>query len=513
LTIKNLKGSITAAASLTLIVVTMTGCRPTSTPTQNQAEAQMETTDTRIGKLSFPNGFPTEDTTRKVFDEMDFQRAVQAYLWAYPAVSFESIRIGTKRDLGADLGDMVIADNFADPKGVWLTANDTTIYAYTNVDLGKSGAVVVEIPPGAIVGIIDDFWQRSIADVGLPGPDGPKGGKFLLLPPGYKGDAPKTGYHVHQGTMNNYNVMVRGIVMNGDKDPAVKTTKQVKVYPFSESSNPKPNKFVSMSGIVMNTTPPAGMAFWETLSAFINNNPVQDRDLFYMAMLKPLGIEKGKEFKPDARQRKILEEAAQMGDAMGRVMLFEGPDRFHQVGEGLGVEPFPGSKWHWVFQVNPVQQTDAYGQIDERLHYTYGAIYTTPALGVMKAGPGGNYVQAFKDKDGNRLDGAKKYRLHVPANAPAEQFWSLTLYDSVTRSMIQNPPNDSARSSLDKLKTNADGSLDLYFGPAGSAPAGFEANWIETVPSKGFYPMMRFYSPKVGLFDGAWKLPDVELVK
>jgi hypothetical protein len=499
--IRYLKSFITGAAGLAFLVTTMT------------AGALAQTIDTRLGKLNFERGFPTEETARKLFDEMDYQRAVQAYLWAYPAVSFESIRIAVKRDLGTDLNDMIIADNFADPKGVWLTANDTTIYALANVDLGKSGPVVVEIPPGAIVGIIDDFWQRSIADVGLPGPDGAKGGKFLLLLPGYKGDAPQTGYHVLQGTSNNYNVMVRGIVQNGDKDAAVATVKRVKVYPLSESSNPKPNKFTTMSGKVLDTTPPAGMAFWERLSGYINNNPVQDRDLFYMGMLKPLGIEKGKPFQPDARQRKILGDAAQMGDAMGRVMLFEGPERFRQVGEGLGAEPFSGSKWHWVFQVNPVQQTDAYGQIDERLHYTYGAIYTTPALGVMKAGPGGNYVQAFKDKDGNRLDGGKKYHLHVPANAPAEAFWSLTLYDTATRSMIQNPTNDSARSSLDKLKTNADGSLDLYFGPAGSAPAGLEANWIETVPGKGFYPMMRFYSPTAGLFDGTWKLPDVELVK
>jgi hypothetical protein len=464
-------------------------------------------TETRIGTLTFENGFPSEETTRKLFDEMDYQRAVQAFLWAYPAVSFESIRIAVKRDLGADLFDMIIADNYADPKGLWLTANDTTIYSLTNVDLGVSGPVVVEIPPGAIVGIIDDFWQRSIADVGLPGPDGAKGGKFLLLPPGYTGETPQTGYHVLQGTMNNYNVMVRGIVQNGDKDAAVANVKRVKVYPLNASSNPKPNTFVSMSGKVIDTTPPKAMAFWERLSGFINNNPVQARDLFYMGMLKPLGIEKGQEFKPDPRQRAILEDAAQMGDAMGRVMLFEGPERFRQPA------PFPGAKWHWVFQVNPVQQTDTYGQIDERLHYTYGAIYTTPALGVMKAGPGGNYVQAFKDKDGHRLDGAKSYRLHVPADAPAEAFWSLTLYDTATRSMIQSPSNDAARSSLDALKTNADGSIDLYFGPAGSAPAGLEANWIETVPGKGFYPMFRFYSPKAGLFDGTWQLPDVELVK
>jgi len=496
-----LRGAITGAVRLTVIVTTMT------------AGAQAQTTDTRLGNLSFPNGFPTEETTRKVFDEMDYQRAVQAFLWAYPVVSFESIRLANKRDLGTDLNDMIIADNFADPKGLWLTANDTTIYGMSNIDLGKSGPMVVEIPPGAIVGLIDDFWQRSITDVGLPGPDGGKGGKFLLRPPGHKGDTPQTGYHVVQGTSNNYNVMVRGIVVKGDKEAAVKNIKRVKVYPLSESSNPKPNKFVSMSGKVVETRPPTGMAYWERLSAFINNNPVQARDLFYMAMIKPLGIEKGKEFKPDPRQRAILEEAARTGDAMGRVMLFEGPDRFRQVGEGLGVEPFPGSKWRWVFQVNPVQQTDSYGQIDERLHYTYGAIYTTPALGVMKAGPGGNYMQAFKDRDGNRLLGGKSYRLHVPANAPAEQFWSLTLYDAATRSMIQAPSNDSARSSLDQLKTNADGSIDLYFGPAGTAPAGLEANWIETIPDRGFYPMFRFYTPKAGLFDGTWKLGDVELMK
>ena len=151
----------------------------------------MQTTETRIGTLNFENGYPSEETTRKLFDEMDYQRAVQAFLWAYPAVSFESIRIATKRDLGTDLNDMIIADNFADPKGLWLTANDTTIYALTNVDLGKSGPIVVEIPPGAIVGILDDFWQRSLTDLGVPGPDGPNGGKFLLLPPGYKGNAPQ----------------------------------------------------------------------------------------------------------------------------------------------------------------------------------------------------------------------------------------------------------------------------------------------------------------------------------
>ena len=344
-----------------------------------------DTVDTRIGTLNFERGFPTEETTQKLFDEMDYQRAVQAYMWAYPAVSFETIRIGVKRDLGVDHNDMIIADNFSGPEGLWLTANDTTIYGMANVDLGSSGPIVVEIPPGPIVGMIEDFWQRSSIDVGLPGPDAGKGGKFLVLPPGYKGDVPESGYFVVRGTTNNYNIMVRGIIESlENKDAGVANIKRVRIYPLSESGNPKPNRFTSFSGQKMHTLPPMGMAYWEVLSTFINNNPVQERDLFYMGMLKPLGIEKGKPFKPDARQRAILEEAARIGDAMGRVMLFEGDERFQKG------HPFPGAHWQWVFQVNPVQQTDTYGQVDERLHYTYGAIYTSPALGVMKAGPGGN---------------------------------------------------------------------------------------------------------------------------
>jgi hypothetical protein len=465
-----------------------------------------DSVNTRIGAMKFERGYPTEETARKLFDELDYQRAVQAYLWAYPAVSFESIRLALKQDFGADHHDMVIADNFLDAKSLWLTANDTTIYAVTNVDLGKAGPVVVEVPPGAIVGLIDDFWQRSATDVGLPGPHGDKGGKFLLVPPGYKGELPKTGYVLRHATMNNYNVMVRGIFtdLNKDVPNAVATVKKMRVYPLSER-DPKPNKFTSMSGKAMNTLPPAGMEFWARLSAFINNNPVQERDRFFMAMLKPLGIEKDKPFNPDARQRAILEDAARIGDAMGRTMLFDSEQRFS------GATAMAGTNWNWVLLVNPKQETASYSQLDERLHYTYGAIYTSPGIGIMKAGPGSNYIQAFKDKDGNRLDGGKSYRMRVPPNVPAAAFWSVTLYDSAIRSMIQNSNNDSARSSYDKLKANADGSIDLHFGPKAPAEAG--VNWIETVAGKGFYPMMRFYSPKAGLFDGTWKLPDVELVK
>ena len=232
--------------------------------------------------------------------------------------------------------------------------------------------------------------------------------------------------------MNNYNLMVRGIIVNGDVPDAVQRVRQVRSTRGANATIPKPNKFVSISGKVMDTTPPGGMEFWARLATVINNNPVQEHDRFYMAMLKPLGIEKGKPFQPDARQTAILEEAAGLGDAMGR-MSVRGTQRIS------GATPFPGTHWDWVIMVKPGQETENYSQLDERLHYTYGAIYTSPAIGVKKPGPGANYVQAFKDKDGNHFDGGKSYRLHVPANAPASAFWSLTLYDTATRSMVQNP--------------------------------------------------------------------------
>ena len=238
----------------------------------------------------------------------------------------------------------------------------------------------------------------------------------------------------------------------------------------------------------MDTTPPDGIEYWARLSAFINNNPVHERDRFFMAMLKPLGIEKGKAFKPDARQRAILEDAAKVGHMMARTLLFHAEQRISNA------SAFPGTHWVWVVLMDHDQETDTYSQLDERLHYFYGAIYMSPAIGRKTAGPGASYIQSFTDKDGNHFDGGKSYRLHVPANVPVSSFWSLTLYDTETRSMIQNPANDSARSGYDKLKTNADGSIDLYFGP--KVPAGQESNWIQTVSGKGFYPFFRFYGPK-----------------
>ena len=389
-----------------------------------------DTVESRIGPLHYDVGCPTPDTSRRLFDEMDFQRAVQAYLWAYPAVSFESIRLVAKDDLGMDAFDLGIADNFVDPKSLWLTANDTTIYAFVNFDVSR-GPVVIEIPPGAIVGLVDDFWQKSLVDVGLPGPYAGDGGKFLVLPPGHEGDEVQDGYYTVRAHMHDHNMLVRGIIVDGDVPDAVQRIRNVKVYPWSDREAPTPNRFVSISGAPIDTRPPGGMEFWKRLSRVIDNNPVQEHDRFHMAMLKPLGIEKGKPFRPDDRQTRILEEALELGDAMARNVMYENSSRIS------GATAFPGTQWDWVILVRPDQEAEHYSQLDERLQYTYGAIYLSPGIGRMEPGPGATYIQAFKDRDGNHFDGGRSYRLHIPANPPAAAFWSLTLYDTATRSMVQ----------------------------------------------------------------------------
>ena len=266
--------------------------------------------------------------------------------------------------------------------------------------------------------------------------------------------------------MNNYNVMVRGIVQGRQtRTPPNRADRQAgaRSIRWSERGNPKAEQVHLHVGQGHgHASAPRAWSSGRGFRRSSTTTPFRSATCSTWACSSRWASRRARPFKPDARQRAILEEAARIGDAMGRVMLFDGPDRFHQSLDSR----FPARSGTGCSRSNPVQQTDTYGQIDERLHYTYGAIYTTPALGVMKAGPGGNYVQAFKDKDGNRFDGGKNYRLHVPANVPAAAFWSLTLYDTATRSMIQNPSNDSARSSPRQAQDQrATAPIDLYFGP------------------------------------------------
>jgi hypothetical protein len=453
---------------------------------------------TRIGKIDLQNGYPTEESVTKLYDELDFQRAVQTYIWAMPIVALDALRIANKRDWGVDYNGVGVVDKFTSPAVVALTGNSTTIYAASFLDLGRDGPVVIDSPPAAY-GVIDDYWQRPVVEVGPFGPDKGKGGKFLLVPPGYIGDLPKDYFVVHSLT-NRVMYLARGFVKNGDVKSAVDTLAKICIFPLSQIGNPPKTQIFMAGDKGMDSIAPHGFEYWERLADIINQEPVDERDRFFHAMLKPLGIEKDKPFQPDARQKNILTDAAELGFLMAQTISMA--PRFENASS------YPGTRWEWAVTMNPNQESKYYSQLDERTDYTFEAI--TMAEGMVKqlVGAGSQYMSAAKDKTGAWLDGGKNYRLRIPANVPVKEFWSVTVYDNLTRSMVQTDTNKAALSSYDKLKTNPDGSIDLYFGP--QPPQGNETNWVKTSPEKGWFTYFRWYGPTQTFFDKSWKLPDIE---
>ncbi|MCK5484471.1 MAG: DUF1254 domain-containing protein [Gemmatimonadetes bacterium] len=461
--------------------------------------------ETRIGTLEAEHGYFTDATAERLYDEMDFQRATQAYMWALPLVSSASIRRGLRRDLGVEEYEIMLYENYLDTKSIWFTGNNTTMYGVSVFDMSEDGPVVVEIPPGPSAGMLNDFWFRTWG-IGRLGPDQGNGGSFLIVPPDYTGDLPREGYFVIHSEMNDYMFFLRGFVVGGDLAAAAELFGQVRIYPYSQRANPRSNRVVPVTGKYISTIEPEGLEYWRLLSEVLENNPVEERDRFFLAMLKPLGIERGKPFEPDERQRNILEEGARVGQAMAQVTSFN--PRIE------GAEAYPGTHWMHTFLMNTtegsMQEAAHYSQLDERLHYLYLATWPAQAMNLPYPSGGQRYVQSFKDSDGNWLEGAGSYRLHVPAEVPAEQFWSVTVYDNQTRSMTMNDANRAAATSYDDLTVNADGSVDLYFGPA--EPEGLANNWVDTSASEGWFVWFRFYGASEAFFDGSWRLPDFERI-
>jgi hypothetical protein len=462
--------------------------------------------DTYIGRLEFthefPGGYPTKDTVNKLYDERDFQRGVQAYLWAIPMVSTG----GFKRVLaeaGATDGVFVPLTKYSSLSH-FLTPNATTPYIISAFNLGETGPFVFEIPPGSTAGFVDDLWQRPVTDIGQPGPDKGNGGKFLVLGPGQSEPADTPGYITVQSTTNNNFMVIRMLSADVAENQAMQS--KLRAYRYSERANPPAAKMIEPIPYPTSTTmasPPRGLAFFELLAELVQQEPVQERDRIMMGMLRSVGIEKGKPFKPDERMEKILDEAAFVGQAMAMANDFEK--------RGLPSAHYAdNSAWDIALLLNPSQETENYTQIDERASWFYEATATSAGMTTTTPGVGSIYLSAYKDKDGDWLDGAKSYRLRVPPNVPTAQFWSLTVYDVNTRSLLQNKDQISDRSSRMDLLKNADGSVDVYVGP--TAPKGFEKNWVPSDRNQAWFAYFRLYGPTEAYFNRTWVLTDFEKV-
>jgi len=462
--------------------------------------ASPDRVETRLGTLNFFDGSPDKATAEKLYDNLDFQRAVQAYLLALPAVNQAANRDAI-RTLGPVNTVVPIFERLVDSRSIFLTANDNTVYSWTWIDLSK-GPMVLEVPP-KVLGAIDDMWYRWVVDVGITGPDKGEGGKYLLLPPGYQGEVP-AGYHVvHSPTFNLW-APWRSFLVDGDPKPGVELVKKhTHLYPLG--GTPAPMTFVDLSAKPFNTVGPADYRFWELLHEVVQEEPGQSLDEVRLGYYAALGIQKGKPFAPDARMKKILTEAAAVGDATARAIAFHMRDRDAYYYENSNWQlPFVGG---YKFQSQP-----GVLNLDGSIFFYFMATGVTPAMEEKLVGRGSQYAWTARDARGEPLDGAKSYRLHLPPNIPVKDFWSMILYSNQTRSMIQTDQRFPSVSSQDKdLLVNADGSVDLYFGP--QAPAGKGNNWIQTVPGKGWNTILRLYGPLEPWFNKTWRPGEIEPVQ
>jgi hypothetical protein len=462
--------------------------------------ASPDKVESRIGTLNFFDGFPDRATVDKLYDNLDFQRAVQAYLLGLPAVNMAAFRKGLT-GLGPANITILTFETLMDSRTLWLTANCNTPYTWMWIDLHK-GPVVVEVP-AKVLGMYNDTWGRYIEDVGMLGPDKGQGGKYLTLPPGYMGEIP-AGYNVVKSPTYGCGFGYRHLAASGDFKSAIENMKKnARVYLLSQKDNPPPNDFVNVSGKEFCTIALCDSKFWDHLNAVVQEEPTDSSDRVTLGYLASIGIEKGKPFAPDARMKKILNEAVAVGDATARAITYSMRQKENYF--------YNNSAWRRLFLGGTKFETQpGVLNLDGYIYFSFLAIGNSPAEDLEFVDKGSQYVLAFVDAKGNPMDGGNNYILHLPPNNPAKEFWSVIVYDYQTRSWLQTDQQFPMVSSQNKdLIMNRDGSFDVFFGPM--APEGKEKNWIQTIPGKGWFTVLRLYSPGKAWFDKTWQPGEIEM--
>lgn len=464
--------------------------------------------ETRLGTLEFFDGLPTVETADRLHDHLTFVRGVEAFLNCIPATSLEAMRRGMVDMGGVASHQCVLFDQLMDSNPLFLTGNTDTVYASLMLDLKRDGATVVEIPPGCGPGTVNDAWFRFVIDMGGPGADRGQGGKYLILPPDHDGDVPDGYFTVTSPSYVNW-LILRGFLVDGKPDAAAAMFRDgLRVYPLASADDPPAMEFISGSGHHFNTIHGNDDTFYEELHAVIEREPIDVIDPETRGLLASIGVRKGKPYAPDSHLAATLVEAAAVGNATSRALLFQprDPDAYIYDDGSHWQTGFVGGDYRWLID-------DGAGgrNLDARTYFFYFATVNTPAMALKMVGVGSQYGFLAVDRDGNYLDGSRSYRLNIPADAPAKDFWSVVAYDPQTRSELQTgQPFPSKNSEKDPLVVNADGSVDLYFGP--SAPDGKEENWIQTVEGKGWCILLRLYGPLESWFDQTWRPGEFELI-
>jgi hypothetical protein len=545
-----------AALSPFGIILSLTLASPASAQVSPEAMQSITTPDSvesSIGTLTFTDGAPSDETVAKAYDYLDLMHGVEAFVNAYQGASVASIFKGSA-EAGIPNNTVLIFSELMDAKSLFLTANADTIYFFVNLDV-TDGPIIVETPPLAL-GVVDDMWFNWITDFGLPGPDRGEGGKYLFVPPGYTGELPGSGYFVQQMRTTRATMLGRSFLENNDPKPVVAQIKEtLKIYPYlpggygtsigaalqgeaTLARTPdhkldwaflepqEPATFIEGTGKMMSTIPPNDFSYFELINDLVQKEPVGALDPEIMGSLAAIGIVKGEPFQPDARMRQILTDAAAIGTAAARTLDWRPrpAEGFFYYPSSAWMEPLfvggynfetppPEVSADGVITVNP---PTGYRTLNGRTSFFFTATYITPAMSMRLTDIGSQYLAAFFDSNGEYFDGTKTYKVTLPANIPAGKFWSFTVYDNQTRSMLDTPqryPRAGSQSyPTPAAEPNADGSTTVYFAP--EQPDGVKpGNWIQTVPGKGWSTLLRLYSPLEPFFTKDWRPSEIELVQ
>jgi hypothetical protein len=498
--------------------------------------------ETRVGTLDFKDGMPSDDTLDKVYDNLYFTHAFEAFVNTMQGVNMAAARRGFL-DIGVKDNEILVFSELMDAKSLFLTANADTVYFVGFIDLSK-GPMVLETPPKAL-GTLDDEWWRWVIDFGAPGPDRGEGGKYLILPPGYHGPRPEGGFYVARSKTDRVLILGR-MFIEGQKDPkpaAESIRKFTKVYPYqvggvgtsiaqylsgkvplARVTPPPETVFHEGTGKVMNTIPPNDFSFYEMLNEVVQQQPATALDPELMGPLAAIGIIKGKPFAPDVRQKKILTEALALANATSRSLFMKPRETdWYYYPDSAWLNPLfvTGSQFETPIPVvtregvKPFPPT-GYRTLNARSMFFYGITGITPAMSMRVTGIGSQYLFATLDANKHYFDGAKTYKVTLPKDIPQANFWSLTLYDNQTRSMLDTPqryPRAGSQSfPSPAAEADSDGSTTIYFGP--KQPEGVKrGNWIQTMPDKGWFVILRLYSPLEPFFDKTWRPSEIQEAK
>lgn len=540
--------SATASALIFTILVVLVLPRIASgqtTPEIPESLITPDTVETRIGTLDFKDGVPSAETAEKVRDALAFTRALDVYNNSFRGASAYAIRAGFHSVGAEDNTSVLIYSELMDSTSVFLTGNADTVYYMATLDL-TVGPIVIEQPSGGL-GTINDMWFQWIIDIGRPGPDRGLGGKYLIVGPEYDGPLPEGGYFVAHSKTNHALYAVRAFLENGnDPKPPVDNIKEnLKIYPYQPGSYGTPiaealegkvglagepkipeMKFIEGSGLSITTIPPSDYGFFEMINKNVQNEPATSYDVELAGQLAAIGIVKGKEFKPDERMKQILTDAAAVGQAVGRSLTWRFPE-LHPDWAYYKDSRWSSPLWQGgaFFETPPPLFEDGMFKplpptgattLDARTAFYYSAILDSPAMIMRLPDAGSQYLFGSLDNNGEPFDGSKTYKVTLPKGIPAAAFWSLTLYDNQTRSMLQTPqkyPRAGSQSyPSPAAEPNKDGSTTIYFSP--EQPEGVKrGNWIQTDPDKGWFTLLRLYSPLEPFFTKKWQPSEIELVK